>query len=135
MGPLVFAVALRAADGPLLNGQNGENVVGQSDGIGGPDFDNAGPYDTSLLTGLFLPYAVAIDTISHRLFAADAAHRILVYDLHSSNVFVDRTPDHVLGQADFYGEALGTAHNHLYYLTGLDFDATSNSALRISIRV
>jgi DNA-binding beta-propeller fold protein YncE len=126
MGSLVFAVALQAADGPLVNGQNAENVVGQSTPEGGPDFDNVGPYDTALLTGLHKPYDVTIDTISHRLFVADAAHRILVYDLDSSNILVDRTPDNVLGQADLYGDALGTTQNRLYYPTGLDFDANSN---------
>jgi hypothetical protein len=126
LGLLLISGAVRAADGPIVNGQNAENVVGQTTPGGGPDFDNVGPYDTALLTGLMLPYGVAIDTTTHRLFVADAAHRILVYDLNTSNILVDRTPDHVLGQIDFYGDALATDPNRLYYPVDLDYDAVSN---------
>jgi DNA-binding beta-propeller fold protein YncE len=126
VGPLVFAVALRAADGPLMNGQNAENVVGQSTPEGGPDFDNVGPYDTGLLTGLRFPYSIVIDTTTHRLFVSDAADRILVYDLNTSNVLVDRTPKYVLGQMDFYSSNPDTAQNRLDTPRDMDYDPVSN---------
>ncbi|MBL8024699.1 MAG: gliding motility-associated C-terminal domain-containing protein [Elusimicrobia bacterium] len=126
LGLLLFFYVAQAADGPIVNGQNAENVVGQSTPDGGPDFDNVGPYDTALLTGLFFPYDIVIDTTTHRLFVTDAAHRILVYDLNTSNILVDRTPEHVIGQLDFYGDAPGTDKHRLLYPKGMDYDAVSN---------
>ena len=71
LGMLVLAAMVRAADMPLVNFQNAEDVVGQTDAGGGPDFANTGPFDSALLNGFQFPIAVAIDTTTHRLFVSD----------------------------------------------------------------
>ncbi|MBL8024717.1 MAG: hypothetical protein JNK54_10650, partial [Elusimicrobia bacterium] len=103
LGFLVFVSVLRAGDVPLSDGQNAENLVGQTDVGGNPVYTQGSPYNSQRLDGLNRPYDVAVDTVTHRLFVADTiSSRVLEYDLNSSNVLVDRSPDHVLGQTSFY---------------------------------
>ncbi len=127
LGGLLFSPFLRAADIALYDGQNAEDAVGQTDGSGGPSFTNSGPFNSSLLNGLNNVYDVEVDTITHRLFVADqSTNRILEFDLDSSNVLVDRNPDHLLGQTDFYGSDYGTQVNRFYYPYSMAFDPASN---------
>ena len=52
--------------------------------------------------GINTPRAMAVDTVHHRFFLADANNgRVLVYNLNTDNTFPDRLPDNVLGQPDF----------------------------------
>jgi hypothetical protein len=76
-------------------------------------FTQGTPYSSVALQGFNMPYGVDIDTVSHRLFVADRySSRIMEYDLDSSNVLVDRTADHVLGQTNFYGKPLWNDKKH-----------------------
>jgi DNA-binding beta-propeller fold protein YncE len=60
--------------------------------------NNEGPNDT----GFAEPYAVALDATHHRLFVVEEENaRVVVYNLNSSNVLVDKTADFVLGQPTF----------------------------------
>ncbi|MBL8024580.1 MAG: hypothetical protein JNK54_09935 [Elusimicrobia bacterium] len=81
LGLLFIFGILRSADGPFINDQNAVNLVSQSNPGGGPDFDYMDSYDTSVLIGLASRPELATETITHRLFVSDAAHRLLVYDI------------------------------------------------------
>jgi DNA-binding beta-propeller fold protein YncE len=127
LGVGLFAAALWAGDVAISDGQNAEDVLGQTDGGGAGVFTQGTPYSSVALQGFNMPYGVDIDTVSHRLFVADRySSRIMEYDLDSSNVLVDRTADHVLGQTNFYGNLYGTTKNTLSYPNNLDFDPASN---------
>ncbi len=53
-------------------------------------------------SGLVAPLDVDVDTVQHHMYVADYGnYRVLVFDLDASNNLVDRTADHVLGQANF----------------------------------
>ncbi len=61
-----------------------------------------------------------IDTIGHKLFVADPGNnRVLIFNLNSSNVLVDRTADYVLGQSDFTSNTAGLSQSALDTPTGL----------------
>jgi DNA-binding beta-propeller fold protein YncE len=127
VGLLVIVSVLRAGDVALSDGQNADNVVGQTDGGGAGVYTQGGPFNSNPLDGLNYPYDVAIDTTNHRLFVADtSSHRILEYDLNSSNVLVDLSADRVLGQADFSSNLSGTSANQLKSPIGLCYWPSTN---------
>ncbi|MBK8576702.1 MAG: hypothetical protein IPN90_13855 [Elusimicrobia bacterium] len=73
------------------------------------------------------PYSIAVDTTAHRLFVTDyGANRILVYNLDSNNILIERSADNVLGQTSFYGNGTGTTQSRLYNPNGLTFDSVGN---------
>jgi 6-phosphogluconolactonase (cycloisomerase 2 family)/predicted nucleotidyltransferase len=123
-----FAVAsLWAGDVAISDGQNAEDVVGQTDSGGVGVYTQRGDYNSQLLKGIQLPQNVAIDTATHRLFVTDnGADRVLVYDLDSSNILTDRTADYVIGQANFYDNSAAVTQARLSYPTGLAFDSAAN---------
>jgi DNA-binding beta-propeller fold protein YncE len=126
LGLVVLSAALWAGDTAISDGQNAEDVIGQTTS-GAPDFNSGTLYDSQSLLGLNVTYDVAVDTVSHRLFVADTnTHRVLVYDLNSSNVIVDRTPDYVLGQSNFLTNNMVTTINSLFSPTSVDFDSAGN---------
>ncbi|MBK8574506.1 MAG: hypothetical protein IPN90_02095 [Elusimicrobia bacterium] len=127
LGLGLLSAALWAGDTAIVDGQNAEDVVGQTDAGGNAVFTDGTPYDSQRLEGFNLPYDVEVDTVSHRLFVCDySSSRIMVYDLDSSNALVDRTADRVLGQTGFYQNLNGTTANTLNFITGIDFHAGSN---------
>ncbi|MBK8870453.1 MAG: hypothetical protein IPN19_05275 [Elusimicrobia bacterium] len=71
LGLVVLSAALRAGDTAIVDGQNAEDVVGQTDGNGAGVFTQGGFYNTQVLKGFDTPQGVAIDTTIHRLFVAD----------------------------------------------------------------
>jgi 6-phosphogluconolactonase (cycloisomerase 2 family) len=126
LGLVVLSAALWAGDTAISDGQNAEDVIGQTTS-GAPDFNSGTLYDSQSLLGLNVTYDVAVDTVSHRLFVADTnTHRVLVYDLNSSNVIVDRTPDYVLGQSNFLTNNMVNTINSLFSPTSVDFDSAGN---------
>ncbi len=76
-------------------------TLGQVSSSGAPDFSSSAinnPQDK----GLNKPSGVAVDSIHHQAFVVDTNnHRVLVYNLDSSNNFLDRYADYVLGQSSF----------------------------------
>ena len=65
--------------------------------------------------------------MNHRLFIADSGNnRVLEFDLNSSNQLVDKTPDHVLGQATFYTNTAATTQSGMSRPSGLAYDSTNN---------
>jgi peptidoglycan hydrolase-like protein with peptidoglycan-binding domain len=93
------------------------DMVGHLDINGDPDFtanelnNNEGAANSRGNRGI---YGVTIDSVNHRLFAADVYNnRILVFNLDSENNFIDRTADYVLGQPDFTTVAARTTQDGL----------------------
>ena len=67
------------------------------------DANNGGVVSAS---GFATPIGIAMDTIHHWLFVAEADNnRVLVFDLDSNNELIDRTADHVLGKTVFNSAA------------------------------
>ncbi len=79
---------------------------------------------------------VAVDTVRHRLFIADKGNnRVLVYNLNTNNTVLDRVPDFVLGQDNFYsGNEQTRSAISLNEPAGLAYDAI-NDRLFVSIYV
>jgi DNA-binding beta-propeller fold protein YncE len=111
----------------ITNGANAINVVGQTDGAGGAVYTTGYNYDGIADKGMNLPFAVLVDTVSHRLFVGDyLGNRILVYDLDQSNTLVDRTVDHLLGQQNYRLTTLMTNQYSIYGPRGLAMDYATN---------
>ncbi len=70
---------------------------------------------------------VAIDSTNHRLFVSDYGNnRVLVYNLNSDNTFIDRVPDYVLGQSNFYTNTAALTASGMSLPLGIAYDATNN---------
>jgi hypothetical protein len=106
----------------ITDGENADNVIGQTDGMGGGVYTTQGVYDGAAVAGFDLPAAVEVDTVAHRLFVADYnTHRVLEYDLDASNTLVDRTIDHFLGQLEITRNLPTTTAYSTYGPTSLAF--------------
>jgi DNA-binding beta-propeller fold protein YncE len=97
----------------ITDGENAVDLIGQY-----TDATFCSTQDPSYVKGAannfpnkygLVPGGTAIDTTGHRLFVADGYNnRILVFNLNASNQVVDKTPDFVLGQADFSSSTAAT---------------------------
>ena len=120
----VFNVASTA------NGEDAVNVLGQFDNElnpPGPIYFKGTANNASYKLGLNAPNGVAVDATNHRLFVSDTTNnRILVYNLTTNNTLSDHLPDYVLGQTNYYWNAVSTTQNGLSAPTGLAFDASNN---------
>jgi DNA-binding beta-propeller fold protein YncE/predicted nucleotidyltransferase len=117
------AVSLWAGDVAISDGQNAEEVVGQTDSGGAAIYTEGGAHESQMLDGLNEPFDVAVDTVSHRLFVTDySSNRVLVYDLDSANVLVDRSADHVIGQSNFTSTLASVSQSKLNVPTNVCFD-------------
>jgi len=68
-----------------------------------------------------------VDATNHRLFVADSSNnRILEYNLTTGNIPIDRIPDAVLGQPNFYSNASATTQAAFNSPMGLTFDSAGN---------
>src|SRR5262249_3479510 len=104
--------------GNIKNAENANDVLGQftsysSDAA--PNYTsgcvNNGPGDVGFST----PLGMAMDTVNHRLFVADAFNnRVLVFTLNGSNQISSKTAANVIGQPDFKGCNPGTGQAQLY---------------------
>jgi len=114
----------------ITDGEHAMNIIGQDDGtVSAPEpiytkgTINNGPHKL----GLSSPTAVSmvVDTVDHRLFVADTGNsRVLVYNMDSNNVLLDRTPDSVIGQPNFYSNATTNTRAITRSPAGLAYDFT-----------
>lgn len=128
------ATVYNAAIGTLIpngagNGANAIDVIGQStadDGVTA-DYTTFGPNEGPKLYGLSDPNHIEIDLTHHRLFVSESAQgRILVYNLNASNQLVDKTPDFVLGQPNFYNVASTTTQSGTTSPKGMAYDSVND---------
>ena len=108
----------------IINGQNAEDALGELDASDGPVYTKSGANNSPNARGLNAPAALALDTLNHRLFAADYAnHRVVVYDLDAGNNIASRVMARVLGQPDFNSRSPNAAQNGMNSPLGLAYDA------------
>jgi DNA-binding beta-propeller fold protein YncE len=114
----------------ITDGESAVDVLGQTDGVlpsPGPSYTKGSANNVPNSLGYSAPYGVAIDATNHRLFVSDQNNnRVLEYDLNSNHTFVDRIPDHVLGQSTFVGNTSATTQVGLSSPGGVAFDATND---------
>ncbi|MFA5813194.1 MAG: Calx-beta domain-containing protein [Patescibacteria group bacterium] len=106
-----------------------DNVLGQlnqsSEGIYTFKKVNNANYPGTV--GMEAPFGVVLDEINHRLFVSDMSnHRVLVFNLDSSNALLDRQADYVLGQSDFNAYGSSATQSGMNQPTGLAYDAGRN---------
>jgi RHS repeat-associated protein len=141
VGVFLLSSLLYAADGgnhrlmvfdvaSVTDGENAVNLAGQVDGSLSPVYTKGGVNDGPNAQGFALSGTMsdlAVDPIGHRLFASDPANnRVLVFNLDTNNVLVDRVPDAVLGQASFYSSTAAVTQTQFSSPRGLAFDQGSN---------
>lgn len=114
---LVFDAAV------IADGEAAVDVLGQ------PNFAGNNPNGTPTADGLNGPEdGMAYDTVNHRFFLSDTFNnRILIYDLNPDDTFPDKTPDHVLGQPDFFSNGFdATTASTMFLPRGLAYDGTKD---------
>jgi DNA-binding beta-propeller fold protein YncE len=132
LGIACLLAAARPAGAALVNGAAAIDALGQLDANLQPLYTASGANDYPNNIGQNWPYAVAIDTTNHRLFAADTYNnRVVVYTLNSSNSIASRVMTNVLGQSGFKANAATSGPAAMYSPKGLAFDA-ANSRLFVS---
>jgi DNA-binding beta-propeller fold protein YncE len=114
----------------IIDGENAVDLLGQFSNDTNPPspiYVKGTANNAAYKLGLSGPQGVAIDSTNHRLFVADSANnRVLMYNLSTGNAVDDRFPDAVLGQANFWANAVATTQNRLSSPTGLAFDSAHN---------
>ena len=92
--------------GSLKNGLEAVDVIGHVDDFGEDDFDSRVANDRLDARTVTAARAVALDTVDHRLWAADEYNnRVIGFQLDTHNRLLDREASWVFGQNDFH-----TAH-------------------------
>ncbi|MCF7865240.1 MAG: hypothetical protein K9M11_01935, partial [Candidatus Pacebacteria bacterium] len=94
----------------IANGSNAVDAIGQyDDNLSDPQpvytktLANDGPNRLGISIAASFQGSVTTDSVAHLLFVADSTNnRVLVFNLDSSNYLVDRIPDYVIGQSNFY---------------------------------
>jgi hypothetical protein len=116
----------------ITNGSNASNLLGQYDQT---SLSNPVPIYTlgtanggTNLLGLSGPYdGVVVDNVHHRLFVGDMGnHRVLVYNLGANDLLLDRIPDYVIGQPNFYTGSATTTQASTQNPYGLAYDSTND---------
>ena len=78
--------------------------------------------------------AIKLDTVNHRLFAADRNNnRVLVFNLDSSNNLIDHDADNVIGQASLTATASAACTAvSVGSPSGIEYDSTNNRLFVVS---
>src|SRR3989344_1292639 len=117
----------------LSDGENAVDLLGQYDETSMsapvPSYTRTTANNAPNRLGFSASYGVAYDTSNFRLFVVDQTNvRVLVYAMNSDGTFVDRVPDNVLGQPDFYSknDPSTIQQNNMKSVTGLAYDTDNN---------
>ncbi|MBP9700152.1 hypothetical protein KBD71_02625, partial [Candidatus Woesebacteria bacterium] len=114
----------------ITDGENAVDALGQTDddlNPPGPIYTKGTANNASYKLGLSAPNGVCVDTINNRLFVADSTNnRVLVYNLSNTNRLLDTIPDNVLGQLNYYSNAVATTQNGLSSPVSVAFDGVGN---------
>ena len=102
-------------------------VIGQSDFNGTQCNTSTGVPSASTLC---YPQRVKLDSANHHLYVVDSSnHRVLIYNLSSTNIPTDTVADYVLGQSNFTENNCnlgGTTAMHYCSPAGITLDASSH---------
>jgi DNA-binding beta-propeller fold protein YncE len=103
----------------LANGENAENVLGQSDYVSNGS--------ASTQSGLSGEWGISYDSINNRLFVADTNNnRVVVFDASTSTIANGENAENVLGQPDFTSTSSATTRSGLLGEWGVLYDAPDN---------
>ena len=103
------------------------DLLGQLDDNDQPLYTKNGANNGPNNIGMSFPDGIVIDTVTHRLFVSEANNnRVVVYNLDSSNNLIDRLPDNVLGQPDFFTGAATVTAGGMNAPEGLAYDSIRN---------
>jgi DNA-binding beta-propeller fold protein YncE len=115
----------------ITNGEAAVDALGQSDGTSVTDPQPV--YTTARSNDLPNSWSFsdvkysALDSVHHRYFVTDRNNRrVLVFNLDSDNQFVDKVPDYVLCQPNFYTTASAITATGCNDPTGIAYDSTTN---------
>ena len=131
----IFIFFLHIKSYAFTNGQDAYNCLGQFDTSTTPVplYTKNGINDTLNNRGFYQPYRAAVDTVNHRLFVVDIGnHRVVVYNLDSSNNLIDYYADNVLGQPDFYSNTPACTQNRMNGPNSVTYDGTNNRLFVLS---
>lgn len=116
----------------ISDGMNAFDVLGQVTDHANPItpiFTKGGTLDSphSLGIGNYSVNDIVLDPVRHHLFLVDNNNsRIQVFDLDANNAFLDKIPDHVLGQSSFLTRATATSQAGFSGVFGLAYDPARN---------
>lgn len=126
---LIFLLQPFSAYALISNGANAIDQLGQYTDYTKTtvSYEKTGTYDSPNEIGFNRPWGFAMDTIGHRLFVSDrSANRVVVFNLDSSNLLIDKIPDYVLGQNDFISSNATNTQSGLNLPSGLAYAASSS---------
>jgi sugar lactone lactonase YvrE len=115
----------------ITDGENAVGLLGQwvdKDGVTPNYTSSTSNYGTNKHGFYFGQYSTGtIDYINHRMFVPDSNnYRILVYNLNTSDVLIDKIPDYVLGQVDFVSKVYtAPSSSTIGIINSLAFDPTT----------
>ncbi|MEK7219002.1 MAG: hypothetical protein AAB728_06090, partial [Patescibacteria group bacterium] len=129
-GILLLATGVPAAFA-VQSFQYASHVLGQTDAdlsAPSPVFIKGAANNGANRLGFNTPVVgIALDPTDHRLFLADTTNnRVLVYNLDAGNTLLDRLPDNVLGQSNFWFAVAYNTQAGMNVPYGLAFDDTHN---------
>ncbi|MGH2620385.1 MAG: RHS repeat-associated core domain-containing protein [Anaerolineales bacterium] len=111
----------------VTNGESAIDLVGEYDAAGAPLYTKNGLNDGPNARGFNSLYDAVIDATNHRLFVSDTTNnRVLVFNLDTSNLLVDRVADAVLGQPNLTSGAVALTASGMNAPRGLALQATTN---------
>ena len=115
----------------ITDGEDAVDAMGQYDQTSFSDpvpvYTKSGANDGVNIFGFSSPVGLAINYTSHQMFVSDTTNnRVLVYNLDSNNNFIDKIPDYVLGQPNFYSNTAAVTVSGLSTPRGLSIDETNN---------
>lgn len=106
-----------------IDGHTATNLLGQINGVDAAFPTSSGADNAPSARGMGEPEGMVIDTAKHRLFVGDYDnHRVLVYNLDSSNHLIDSIADNVLGQSNFKSNGATGGNAGLSNVQGLALD-------------
>jgi DNA-binding beta-propeller fold protein YncE len=115
----------------LSDGILASDSIGQYDQTNFSDpvsvYTKSGADDSANRFGFSSPRQGLFDTTNDRFFLTDTSNnRILVFNLNANDTFIDKIPDYVLGQPNFYTNTAATTQSGMSSPSALAYDATDN---------
>lgn len=113
----------------ITNGENATDLLGQLNTANEPLYTFGATNNVHINDiGFVAPENIAVDTVNHRMFISDTSnHRVLVFNLDTSNNLSDRVADYVLGQANFYANSSAITASGMNSPQGLAYNSASNT--------
>ncbi len=130
----MIGVFAHPASAAISDGANAVDLIGQYTDLTGDTVSytksglNNGPNALGFQLGVSTgKLDMALDPVNHRMFITDTGNnRVLVFNLNGSNILVDKMPDYVLGQTDFYTGTLANTQSGLNTPNAVVFDQVTN---------